>query len=644
MDGTNLEKALRGVARGVALFVCGGAVAGVNLNAFENPGFEDPKRFHDETNGVQVAGGIGYSTSGGLRLYPTRAANGKLQYAFKTGVRLQPDTRYRFGFSYKPHGRLFAHCYWESYRGAAYVEGCWNVSEEPLADGWRRKWVTFVPKSAEADRNVFATIALAQNADSEVCTNLDEYVEYDDVFLEEDTPEWHLANVWPTHNRVFSDNPRVRFYSGYSGAFIPKGGRAAFRVELLDAAGRTRAEARVPADDRGSFTVDFGQPLDYRGAGTLRVTLSDAVSGKACGTNEIAVTVGPCERPGPGGTFVTEDGLALLDGKPFMPLGFFAGFGYTRDLEKFRETMPAWKEAGANLLLEYWIDAWREKLPGVMKILAANDIRLMLNVTGWHHRQDLLQTEHRAIVEKFRHEPMLFGYYLTDEAPMTLIPYVEKMRRMVNEVDPVHPTWECNLFDPPAYLKISDCYGADFYPIDIGSKGLAQMNADMEKWAVCRPSVAWLCPQVFNKANYRPHAMDTRESYEKSGREPTEEEILSVALLQASWGAKGFIFYLWDDLFRGPVPERYETRRRAALNVIRTLKGLEPFILSTRPISEVARRDAKGRTRVVRLTAEDGRAVLLAVGLEMENVCTFTGLDGAATTFAGGEFACRIYR
>lgn len=642
MDGS-MDMMKAGVMS-AAFCVCGAVCAGVNLNAFENPGFEDRTRFHDETNGVQVANGIGYSTSGGMRLYPARRKDGKLQYAFRTDVRLRPGTRYRFGFSYKPHGRLFAHCFWEAYRDGKYVEGCWNVSEEHLADGWRRKCVSFVPKHGDASRNVFATIALAEDANRRVCTSMDEYVEYDDVFLEEERPEWHLTNVWPTHNRVFSDRPRIRFYSGYSGEFIPAGGRAAFCVELLDLAGRSLAKQASAADDRGSFTVDFGKPLDYRGAGSLRVVVSDSVSGKVCGTNEIAVTVCPLELPGPGGTFVTEDGIALLDGNPFMPLGFFASFGRSRDIEKFRRAMPEWKEAGANIILEYWIDAWREKLPEVMRILAENDIRLMLNVSAWHHRKDLLHTEHRAIVERFRREPMLFGYYLTDEAPMTLIPYVEEMRRMINAADSVHPTWECNLFDPPAYLKISDCYGADFYPIDNGSRGLARMDADMRKWAVCRPSVAWLCPQSFNKANYRPNAMDSREAYERSGREPTEEEMLSVALLQASWGARGFIFYMWDDLFRGPVPERYEARKRAALNVIRTLKSLEPFILSAMPIAEVPHLDDRGRTRVVRLTAGDGKSVILAIGLEMENACRFTGLDGRDVSFSGGEFSCRIYR
>ncbi len=625
-----------------AAFAAIAAHAGRSLEAFENAGFEDVSKFHAEKDGVEVANGLGYSTSGGLRLFPARGKKGKKRYDFKTDFKPQAGHRYKFGFSYKPHGNVFAHCFWESYANSRHLQGCWNVTEEDLNEGWKRKWVTFVPKSGDADRNVFATIVLARNADSRVCDSMDEYVEFDDVFLEEDEPEWFLANVWPTHNYVYNDNPRVRFYSGYAGEFIPKGGRAEFRVELVDACGKTLAERTARTDD-GSFTVDFGKAVRYNGAGRLRVTASDAVSGKVCGTKEIDVKIRPTAKPGKGGTFVTEDGIALMDGKPFMPLGFFASFGRTRDIKGFKKAMPEWKAAGANLLLEYWFLNWGDKLlPEVFRTLEANDIKLMLNVTGWHHRKDLLYTEHRDIIRRFMGEPSLFAYYLTDEAPMTLLPYVYSMRRMINETDPDHPTWECNLFEPAAYLRISDCYGADNYPISVGSKGLGQMDLNMAKWAVCRPSVAWLCPQCFNKANCRPGAKESKEAYDREGVEPTEEGMLSVALLQASWGARGFIFYMWDDLFRGPYTERYEVRKQAALRNIRKLRDLEPFIMSGRPIEQVPHKDAKGRTRVVRMSDGKGGWRVLAIGLGMDNECTFTLPDGRVHSFKGGEFSCSI--
>ena len=635
-----------GVAMGLALlatlFAATTAVAGRNVDAFDDAGFEKVSAFHGETNGVEIAGGIGYNTSGGLRLYPARGKNGKLKHVFKTSFRPRAGRRYRFGFSYKLHGDVFAHCFWESYRKGLHVQGCWNVSEEELADGWRRKWVAVVPKTDDADLHTFATIVQSGHAESKVCDSMNDYVEFDDVFIDEDEPEWYLTNVWPTHNAVYSDNPRVRFYSGYSGEFIPRGGRAAFRVELLDGSGKVLAE-RKTFDDNGSFTVDFGGPVSYCGKGRLRVTVADAVSRKTCGRTEIDVTIGPTAKPGKGGTFVTENGIALLDGKPFMPLGFFASFGHRREIEAFKKAMPEWKAAGANLLLEYWIFNWGDKLlPEVLKTLRDNDIKLMLNVTAWHHRKDLLQTEHRAIIERFKSEPSLFAYYLTDEAPMTLIPYVHSMRRMINEVDPDHPTWECNLFDPPAYLKISDCYGADFYPIALGSKGLEQMDAAMAKWTVCRPSVAWLCPQCFNKANYRPHAKETKEAYDANGVEPTEEGMLSLALLQASWGAKGFIYYMWDDLFRGPYTERYEIRKQAMLRNIRRIKDLEPYIMSGKPPVVIPHDDLKGRTRVVALENADGDKRVLVIGLSMDNECSFKLPNGTPHVFRGKEFSCEI--
>ena len=43
------------------------AHAGRSIEAFDNAGFEDVSKFHAEKDGVEIANGLGYSTSGGLR-------------------------------------------------------------------------------------------------------------------------------------------------------------------------------------------------------------------------------------------------------------------------------------------------------------------------------------------------------------------------------------------------------------------------------------------------------------------------------------------------------------------------------------------------------------------------------------------------
>jgi hypothetical protein len=103
------------------VFGFGTAFCGPSVNAFDNAGFEEHSKFQKETNGVEIAGGLGYNTSGGLRLYPARGKNGKLKYHFKTEFKPRAGKRYRFGFSYKLHGNVFAHCYWESYSDSRYV-------------------------------------------------------------------------------------------------------------------------------------------------------------------------------------------------------------------------------------------------------------------------------------------------------------------------------------------------------------------------------------------------------------------------------------------------------------------------------------------------------------------------------------------
>ena len=129
---------------------------------------------------------------------------------------------------------------------------------------------------------------------------------------------------------------------------------------------------------------------------------------------------------------------------------------------------------------------------------------------------------------------------------------------------------------------------------------------------------------------------------EKNGVEPTEEGMLAVALLQASWGARGFIFYMWDDLFRGPYPERYEVRKRAMLRNIRKLRELEPFIMSGEAIEELRHKDVKGRTRAVKMSDGKGAWRVIVIGLGMDNEASFALPDGSRHTFRGGEFSCEI--
>jgi hypothetical protein len=152
---------------------------------------------------------------------------------------------------------------------------------------------------------------------------------------------------------------------------------------------------------------------------------------------------------------------------------------------------------------------------------------------------------------------------------------------------------------------------------------LKQMNRYMGIAKSSQASTMWYCPQCFNWANYDREAKNDREKYLAKDVEPTVNEMLAIAFLHASHGVKGFIFYMYDDIFRGPVPEKYAKRWADVEEVGRVMKSLEPFIISTKPIEELEVEDVRGKTRVVVLTDEEGRKRVLVIGLDYENEARF---------------------
>ena len=89
--------------------------------------------------------------------------------------------------------------------------------------------------------------------------------------------------------------------------------------------------------------------------------------------------------------------------------------------------------------------------------------------------------------------------------------------------------------------------------------------------------------------------------------------------------------------FNGYIPIEQPERTRK-------LRDLEPFIMSGVPPEEIAHKDAKGRSRVVRMSDGKGGWRVLAIGLGMDNESTFKMPDGRDGSFKGGEFSCAILR
>ena len=365
----------------------------------------------------------------------------------------------------------------------------------------------------------------------------------------------------------------MRFRSSFVGEVVPPGSRVRYRVELLAADGGRIGDLALRADANGVFTADFG-PLAYSGPATLKVSLADDTRRTVAGEKTIPVTVERRPEEKPDTISVREDGLCFMNGRPFMPVGFFTSFGKgnlgSRGTTELR--LREMRENGFNCIAERWPAKWDKPGGGYYELCASNGISVLYSLN---------QTCHDA----------------TGEAASGKV------------------SWCVNIHEPGPMPPCGDIQGGDIYPIDVGERDLEQMDRYVARRMACRPAAAWYCPQS-----------------------------LSEALLYASHGVKGFVFDHFQDIFSGLVPEQYGRRWEEMKSVGRTLRSLEPFIMSGRPIREVPHKDLKGRTRLVQMTDAAGRKVVIAVGLKRDSECTFTLPDGRERAFRGKDFSCEVIR
>jgi len=600
------------------------AFAGKDVGAFPNGEFEDATKFGTIDKHAEILPHGGFNGSAGIRIRPLKdsKAYGRNNEFIVRSETFKPKCGEKYVFSavVRKAGDAKAKIAWQAWKGGWCLGQCWNAKKTDLGGGWvKMEVVLYYDDPAWADADFRYLLVTGLSSYEKVDDSLDSYGDYDCLKINEDEPEWYFANVWPTHNHIYSEEGRVRFHTGYVGSFIPSGAEAAaFHFVLRDKSGKMLAEKKVKPEGK-TFTVAFGK-LAYTGDATLAVSVADAKTKKVCGTRELKVKVTPTPKPGPGEVFITETGDTLINGKKFMPLGFYTslGRGGIHDLEKTKRELEKIRGAGFNTVLEYWNTTYEARnVKDYYDLLKANNLKLLFNFSGGYKGEAEKHVE-RARRQLEAGAPLL-GWYILDEAEFTHLPALRALRRGLNELDPAHPTWQVNIRDIEPYLDVADVLGGDHYLVGKSQGCLKQMDRYMALAESCKPATMWYCPQCFNWANYTKSLLTDREKYIAAEPEPEMNQLLAIALLHASHGVKGFIFYMYDEIFTGPVPELYEKRWKDVCRIGKVLRSLEPFILSGRPIEELKVEDIHGKTRAVAMTDEKGRRRVLIIGLDYNN-------------------------
>lgn len=547
------------------------------------------------------------------------------------------------------------------------AQGKWlrNVECPTSADkecGWTPMEYNIAVAPAEKDCSFVIHLLMPRGATGKVW--------FDHVFVEELGPQWKFQQVYPTHNLIDADGGVLRFFSRLKGNFrLPEGvklspGQA---VEFkLETAGRT-VERTVPVEGQVAETE---LPALPEGEGMLTARLLDPVNRLILAEKKSPVKIR--KRFGktlPGNCVIDARGRAIVDGKPYMPLGLYTGVLKRKDVERIAASpfncvmpygsmhlAPDGEASGDGLPLE------QVKL--ALDELHANGLKILFSIKDVYRSNPLGPDDYsyrglkgadetaKRYVEAFRRHPALLAWYTCDEKMVDWVEIMTRRRELVNRLDPDHPTWAV-FYQPNVedYLPMLDIFGGDQYPISRISEGYDHHMTSIDRLmglAEATGVPTWNVPQAHNLNIYAP--ADKAADY----RDPTGKEMLALALVQAIHGGKGFIFYSYFDFPRGPAgseasPELAEKRWRNACMAAGELKKLEPFLMAEQdgPVAETVKSEGRFRVRCFTDGAGNYRLLLAGVGpgrtsgtvrVKLPENLTFRSRFGNTEQAAPGEF------
>ena len=531
----------------------------------------------------------------------------------------QPGVKYHFGGWVRPVDlEGTASVCVEVSQDGKYLYGIYANEVRGGQTDWQPIEASFITQGEDpADCNYVLTVYLRPEATGTVW--------FDDIFMEEDQPEWLVSQAWPTHESISSRDGKIELNSYFFGQFVPaddSGSEVPLTARLtLKAGDQVLAERQVPVENQRIKAV-FGRLPE--GDANLSVVLQTP-DNPAVAERQLPVTISAAGSPEGSSCFIDEYGRAVVDGEPFMPLGLYLLGVVDWDLDliaegPFNTVMPyaildksSFEEIDA--IMDH-ADALNLKVIFSLKDLYPPGVSAasLISWNGIEGDENLV----RHLVGRLKTHPALLAWYICDESAREQLPALIKRRRLINELDPNHPTWAVffQRSDLPYYLPSLDVLGVDPYPIYSKDRRdmviVDQMGRQTDRIA----TAYWAVPQAHNIGHYDAEAANDLNVFQEKFRYPTEHEMLANCILQAIYNAKGFILYSYFDLYKGPEEGQFDRRWPEVCRVGDRLKSLQEFILSNQAGPAVKVTTADGLVRARCLTDGNGNYRLLIAGVE----------------------------
>ena len=282
-----------------------------------------------------------------------------------------------------------------------------------------------------------------------------------------------------------------------------------------------------------------------------------------------------------------EDGMAIVDGQPFFPIGIYSVCKREFNSNNFDRAFADLKSAGFNFAHTYGNSYDDEFLAAARKY----DFRLWVRA----------RIPDENFLSKGRWNPSILAWYLGDDTsshikPQELFDYhnlvkaADPSRRLTCQADPIYAHWSVSRY--AGYVRQTDVFMPEIYPIkgDAGDPSdtncVAQTIIDMQcvasdvrKFGDGSPRACWPILQYFQGWSSWRHF-------------PSRDQLWATSWAAIIHGANGITWYTYGGFFSQKTgkynegitstPERWENIKTLATQI----KEFAPVLLTRTPLAQ----------------------------------------------------------
>ena len=607
---------------GAAMAVCAAWAVPIEIGdpAFEESQVAGAKRVWSCSRNFRIARSEGHNGSGGLvweSAQPSSSQDAASQtISVKAGVAYYFSALVRTeGLKSKKNGASLCVEWYDSnnkWMAGGYVHGVLESSQDwTLVRGVTRE----IPQEAA---KVVLQLYLPKGSSGKVC--------FDNVAVEPvDRPP--VAFVFSSAYRNVAADGEVRFHASLYRPADAADSKVLFTYRNL-AGDICRVPPTSAAADGATLALPVaGLPVGKNEIVCELVSAAGKVLGRASCPFE-RVRALPQRR-----VWIDAHKRCIVDGKPFFPLGMYAGRLAGEQLEMYAK-------GPFNVVMPY-TRATREDLDALAAkgLMGFVSLRNELLGTPWAARNKITTQEQvdayfAAEINKVKDHPALLGWYVNDERPATEIPVRTHLRGVFERCDPNHPTWAVldRTYDLREFIPTFDALGMDPYPVALKPlKHITEMMAEVNH-AIFSDVALWNVPQAFDWGWYRKNEKDVQ-------RFPTEAEIANMNWQHIAHGANGLVAYCFHSLFRDCPASDREMFWGRICRANEPVKRMVPVLLSVDPAPAVSGAPALMPTRVWR---KDGEVYVLVVNAAAEKLSAALALSEGAWRVAGVEVGSAV--